>query len=130
VPSQEFLNTVILLVAGVFFFAFFYSTAASWLRGHRTQRWLKFFLAAQRARSANQFGDARRLLYKAWLLSRGRGWNRRLCQLTLGEFAELLRAGGKYRRAEKMRRRIDVNSTSRVQMLAADASERYKIFRI
>jgi len=105
VPNQEFLNAAILLIVGVLLALFLYSTSRDFLRGFQPRRWLKFFLAGNKARLANRPAEARRLLHKAGLLSRRLPHNWQIRALTLSEFAELLRAQGKFRQAERLRRR-------------------------
>lgn len=104
-PSQQFLAQLILLILAVFLLAFLYSVGRDFLQGYWPRRWLKFFLVASKARLENRPADARRLLHKAWLLSRRLSRHWKLRALTLGEFAELLRAQGKFRHAERLRRR-------------------------
>jgi hypothetical protein len=105
VPSQEFLNDVLLLILDVFLVAFLYSSGKDLLQRYRSRRWLKFFLTAHKARLENRPAEARRLLHKAWLLSRLLTHHWKLRALTLGEFAEFLRSEGKFAQAEKLRRR-------------------------
>src|SRR5689334_21756308 len=105
-PSQEFVAYIFLLIFVVLLFSFLYSFARDSFRTFGARRWLKFFLHANKARLANQHAEARRLLHKAWLLSRRLPHQWQIRGITLGDFAELLRSQGKYRQADRLRRRL------------------------